>query len=390
MTMALTITINGEFHLSGNPIFVTLSGGSAPVGSSDYKLLLKIESADGDLIGAPFVDAIAPDGDGEALFDISGYCNQPSLRVFEWPLSGGLNPYGEMLFEIKLTPGEIYIDSNGNLQESWGSQSQSYFVINGKLEESVLAQYNAANTTFYDQYVVPVKFLTLQPDFQVVSPFQPVKYWVLAPAQETIEYRTKAYYDDGSTHEDSKPGHTLYKFIIHEINAYPPHNQSENMPMIKSNGAKMTHYESWIVGKTDKRTCIVDHRAYDQNSYLFIVNRLGGIDVLWLNGIAEMGHKTDQVKARKPLLKGASRFDRSVVTSKNTRRYWRLNSGHKSKLEMSSMIELLQSEQVWLLWGGHPLSSARLYPVIVENAEDILTSSSADLDNVEVELLEAY
>lgn len=388
--MALTLTINGDFHLSGNPVYVEVSGAAAPAGSSEYRVLLKITSVDGDLIGAPFVDAIAPDSDGKALFEISGYVNQPALRTFEWPLAGGINPYGDMLFDIKLTPGELYIDSQGDLQEIWGSESDSKFVINGALEPSVLASFNAEGTSFYHQYVVPVRFLTLQPDFQVVSPFQPVKYWVLAPEQQTVEYRTKAYYDDGSTYEDSKPGHVLYKFIIHEINAFPPHNHSVNMPMVKASGAKMTHYESWLVGKTQKRTCVVDHSFYEHNNYLFFVNRLGGIDVVWLHGGAQTGHKTTQVQARKPILKGASRFDRSVVTSRQTRRTFSINSGFKSKAEMAALIGLMQSDQVWLLYGGHPLSQARLYPVTIENSEDILVHWNEDLESIDIEMTEAY
>jgi hypothetical protein len=92
--MSLTTTISGgQVQLTGNPVLIKLSGGTAPAGASQYKYLLRIISQDNKLYGAPFVDAIAPDASGNATFDISGLVNQPISPVFQYPPVGTYKSY---------------------------------------------------------------------------------------------------------------------------------------------------------------------------------------------------------------------------------------------------------------------------------------------------------
>ena len=83
------ISINST-HLSGNPIWVKATSSGIPAGATDYKILLKTESADGSLVGSPFEDAIAPDS-LVAWFNISGWVDQYIEKNFNWPLSGRVN-----------------------------------------------------------------------------------------------------------------------------------------------------------------------------------------------------------------------------------------------------------------------------------------------------------
>ena len=83
--LMITATIQGgAVQLTGNPVYISCSGGSAPVNSSEYKIMLKVISEDGKLPGAPFIDAITPDSSGEAVFDISD-----TLISLSMPLSSG-------------------------------------------------------------------------------------------------------------------------------------------------------------------------------------------------------------------------------------------------------------------------------------------------------------
>lgn len=114
--MAVTlseIAINST-HLSGNPIMVKATTSGIPAGAEEYKILLKIVSADNVLVGSPFIDSIAPDANGVAWFDISGYVHQPIPIDFKFPLSGRFNAYQDASYDIWLYPGESYIDSNGD------------------------------------------------------------------------------------------------------------------------------------------------------------------------------------------------------------------------------------------------------------------------------------
>jgi len=87
--MALTLYTPIYINLSGNPVEVTISGGTIPAGATNYEYVLKVESTDGKLVGAPFKSANAPDTNMEAVFNIQGYIDQPVDKVFQWPVSGG-------------------------------------------------------------------------------------------------------------------------------------------------------------------------------------------------------------------------------------------------------------------------------------------------------------
>ena len=86
MSITLSELEAGSTHLAGNDIWVKAKTSGIPEGASDYKILLKIVSADDVLTGSPFVDAIAPDASGEAWFNFSGYVNQGIRRELTWPI----------------------------------------------------------------------------------------------------------------------------------------------------------------------------------------------------------------------------------------------------------------------------------------------------------------
>src|SRR5690554_3120571 len=130
--MAISVTILGEnVQLSGNPVEIECSGGSAPAGSRNYQILLKIISQDGKLEKFPKVDAITPDSAGKALFDISGYVDQPVKRKFQFPVSGVIQSYPTEAFNIQVQAGETWMDEDGVTQTTWGSVSEVFQILKG-------------------------------------------------------------------------------------------------------------------------------------------------------------------------------------------------------------------------------------------------------------------
>jgi len=342
--MALSITVpGGEFHLSGNPLWVLVQGGSAPAGSSGYKVLLKIVSEDGLLIGSPFIDAIAPDASGQCWFDVSGYVDQPETKQFEFPLTGGLNPYSDLTKEIHFIPGESYIDENDQLQESWGSASSTHHMISGGVSPRKLGKYNDTGSNFYTDFVTGGKFLTWMPENQSVAPFQPVKLWLLAAGTTGVTLHIKAVYEDETFHEHTVT-HTLYANILHEINVLPYHSDSSQMAPVKPGNIKMVYYQVWIAGSTETRTFTVDHNPYENCNYILASNSLGGI---------------------------------------------KINSGFKTAPEMEALCDLLLSKQVWLLRDAAGYNGGTLIPVTVESSEAVLYDTTRDLYSVVVVFKEA-
>jgi hypothetical protein len=389
--MALTLTVpSGTFHLSGNPLFVQVTGAVIPAGATNYKVLCKVTSTDGVLIGGPFIDAKAPDGSGEALFDVSGYCDQPLEKTFEFPLSGGLNPYNDDTLDLTFTPGESYIDSDGDLQENWGGASEGNYVVKGGVSPRELGEFNDGSTSFYDEYVTAGKFLTRMPNNQVVAPYHPVKLWLLSAASETGQLNISVFYEDGDGHLYQN-NHGLYDNIMHEINVLPYHADSTNMKPVKNNGAKMLYYEVWITGVTETRRFYVDHTYHEQCNYLFFLNSLGGVDCVWLSGEVSKGFKTESVQAVKPFAIDGGAKDRTmIVASRTGQRTWKINTGWKSQTETEALKDLLLSKQVWLLEDASGYNQGTLHPVTIETSSADLYDSQEDLFALEIELSEAH
>jgi hypothetical protein len=389
--MALTLAVpSGDFHLSGNPLWVQVTGASAPTGSSCYKILLKVTSVDGVLSGGPFVDGKAPVS-GEAWFDVSGYVDQPVEIGFEWPLSGGLNPYPEQTLDITFAAGESYIDADDQLVENWYAPTGSHFVVKGGVSPRSLGIYNDAGSSFYQDYVAGYRWLTHMPLVQTVAPLQPVKLWLLAAENRGCSFNIKAYYEDGSSYHYVNSGFVLYKDILHEFNCLPWHGGFDKMPPVKPTGVKMSRYEVWLEGLTDIRTFVVDHRYYENMNYLFVANSVGGIDVIWLRGSVKKGFDSATVEASRQFPRlGTARQRTRLVASRSGQRTWKINSGFKTREEIVALADCLLSKQVWLLENATGHNNGTLYPVTIRNSSTALTDSMEDLCSVDIEMEEAH
>lgn len=390
-----TLTVPaGTFHLSGNPIRVNITGASIPSGATDYKILCKVTSVDGLLIGAPFTDAKTP-VTGAASFDVSGYVDQPVDFIFQFPLTGMVSPRDSHTLDVKFQPGERYIDSNGDLQEAWGSLSATHYVLKGGVSFIDLGQFADDSTTFYAEFVTDLNFLTRIPTNRVVHPYQPNKLCFVSKTATGLSISINAFYDDGHQYAWSQ-AFTSYENIMHEMNASPFLADSVNMAPVIA-GSKMLYFDYQIIegglGPTilAEMRFYVDHNYYENCNYLFAVNSLGGMDCIWLNGAVEKGFKGSSVFANKPWPSTGTRITRTkIVSNKMGSRTWKINTGYKSTEEMSAMPDLLLSKQVWLLENAGTYNTGTLYPVIIANSEALLHSSMDDLHSLELEIEEAH
>lgn len=394
-----TLTVTGAiFHLSGNPIRVNITGATIPSGATDYKILCKVISADSLLIGAPFIDAKTPVS-GAAEFDVSGYVDQPIDFDFQYPLTGLVSPRDSHTLDVKFQPGERYIDSAGDLVESWGTLSATHYVLKGGVSFMDQGQYADDSTTFYAEFVEDLHFLTRIPSNRIVHPFQPNKLCIVSKTEIACAITIDTFYDNGYTWVHSA-GFSLYENIMHELNASPYLADSVNMAPVVA-GQKMLYFDYsitiWTTGSPPavamylKMRFYIDHNYYENCNYLFAVNSLGGMDCIWLNGAVEKGFKVDQVLSVKQWPKTGTRRTRTkIVSNKKGSRTWKINTGYKSTEEMAAMPDLLLSGQVWLLENASGFNSGTLYPVIIANAESLLHNTMEDLHSLELEIEEAH
>lgn len=401
------ILLGGTIQLSGNPIWVKLTGAVIPENATNYKLLLRITSLDDLLKGGPFVDAIAPDENGEALFDISGYIDQPFTPEFEWPAVGVITDHTAAVFHIGLECGEQYI-LDGELTSDYEAityTDYSLLALKGGVPDHLVCQYSQLYHSFVNDWINAGKFLTNQPNNAVVSPAQFVKLWYLRSVELSEDARWHLDIVLSNCELSMPPGRN-YTFklsgdmVIYGYDSASPAGMLEfsinpvfaGLPDNISYG-KILSYTFWLSlrdeGETEiseRRTFIVNNRYYENNNYLFSANSLGGaVDVIWLHGAVEKSIETSGTEGVKQKgFTSNSRIGSILVTGKTSRRKWKINTGYKSAAEIEALADIYLSRNLWLLHDG------RLIPVILTNGEKLLNDSLEDVHSADLELLEAH
>lgn len=389
----MSVTLSGitaeSTHLSGNIIEIIATTSGIPVGATDYKMLLKVVSTDGELPGGPFIDAKAPDENDQRKFNISGYVDQDIEKSITWPLVGFANPHPEMVFDVWLYPGERYIDAAGANQESYGAALQPVFIVKGRLPEYKLAAFNTAGTNWNTYFCTGKRFFTLMPRTQKVSPYQPVKLWWKTnevSSEETIVIT--GTFSDASTQVVNQ-AFTAYRGVLLEFDLQPTH-----LGFNIDNGVKrLTKYTVTLTGG-ETFTFNIDWQPREKYWYLFVDNQVGGIDCIWLSGRAKYTPSGEREIVSKPRANGDGIKIPSLRVSGNSRqRRWTINSGIKPA-EMAALDVLLDCPAAWLAIppdnGSTALAGYSLTPVIIENTQDDFEDDMANgLDNFDVKLTEA-
>jgi len=385
--MAITLEIpGGTVQLSGNPIWCHVTGAVKPIGATNYNILLKVESVDSVLTGGPFVDAIPPDADGEAWFDISGLVDRPFIPDFDYPDVGAVGSYIDAIWNLRLTAGETYLDANGDRAETYGTPTlYNHQIIKGGISNTRLGEYNDANTTFFKEVIEKGKFLTNQPDQIRISPDQPVKLWLISPFQENTDttLNCTGIYEDDSEAVVQLP-FSLFRDGLFEFSCAPAHI---GIPVVSLEGKKLIrYYVGWAEAQAgDIREFEIDWQYYENLNYLFVSNSVGGVDVIRLTGAVKTSIDVSRNEGVQPMAYGASARTPSVrVTSKSGRKKYTINTGFKTTAEMQGMEDVYLSRNIWLLING------RLTPVNLDNGDQLILDSMEDIHSVELELLEGH
>ena len=390
MSVTISEISTNSTHLSGNPIWVKCTSSGIPAGATDYKILLKVESPDDVLFGDPFTDAITPDS-LVAWFNISGYVDQEIEKNIHWPVDSWITAYTSLAYDIWLYPGESYIDEDGELQESFGSVVEPFFMVKGKLSDQKLAELNDAGSDWFDYFSTDGRFLTWQPATQTVGPYQPVKLWYkypsASPASRTLTYT--GYFDDGSTQTITNTP-TLSRASLYEFDLLP-----EEVGFTLDNGSKKLIKYTFTATGCETRTFIIDWRTYDYNYYLFADNQIGGVDCIWLKGRARHMATANRIIAGKPADRGSGVQVPTLLVSGNTRqRKWVINTGIKSKEELNALDILLDTPNAWLATppadGSTDLDDYTLTRVIIISSEIVLSDDTKTVESIDIEIIEAH
>lgn len=378
-------------QLTGNDIWIKISGGSAPGGAVDYKYMLKLFSTDGQIPGAPFVDAIAPDENGEAFFNISGLVDIPFPAVFEYPPVGAIRANSAQTLKVQVQAGESWINENGLYKEEWGPTAPEFQLLKGGLTSLQNAMFSDDNTTFYDVFVVGKRFLTSRPWGDYVHPTQPIKLYFMAFENISANFTISCYYFDG-TSDVFSTAVVLGTSSLFEFNCNPA---LHGKPMINSNGSRMNFFDvalkSGNSNVSDDYRFHVDWKFCERPFFMLFANSFGGIDDFYFSGFAKQGIKAEGEIVYKPQGRNATVLDPTLITPNRTGQdSWTINTGYKSSSTLRYLRNLIMARQAWLLFPNLAVSSYRVIPVIITNTDTELMNYQEDLNNIDIEMIEAH
>ncbi len=369
---------------------MSVSGDGIPAGATQYKLLLEVTDGSGTLIGSPFTDAIPPDSTGLfATFDISGYLDQPDTVTFTYPGTMAVKAYDTRIKSITVKPGERYIDSNGDLQENWGSAATPFGVMRGGVSNRQLATWYPTYT-FFAVYIYGKLFLTQRPASDYVHPDQPVKLWFVDTAGGTYIFRLKGYFDDGTT-ELAGITVTLTALKLYEFDCNPSLYASWFDPAAKKLLSFDCYLESGGVAYSDVRNFTIDWKYCERPFYLLFANSLGGVDDVYLGGFATEGYTTEGNTVLKPPAIDATVYDPTImIPNRKGSNSFKINTGWKTATQMRHLRDLLVSRQVWLLYPNQGVTSYYVIPVVINNTSTDLVDYQQDLYSCDIEMTEAH
>lgn len=377
--------------LTGNPIWVKVSGGTPPEGCTDYKYTLKIEDQGTTLIGSPFTDAISPDGSGEAMFDISGYVNQPTIDTFEFPSVTAVIEHSTQLIEIVVTPGERYIDSDSELQESEGTPASAFKVLKGGLSRRQIAVWGSVSKNFYTEYLQGKKFLSQRPSGDVVHGDQPVKVWYIPISAQSVKLKVVCYFNDLTNAVYESSAFTLSLSKLYEFNVNP----SDLGIDIETKEKRAVYFTVTLtrsgVTYTEERSFYYDWNYCERPFYLMFKNSLGGIDDVYMSGFAVESYETNSTVTERPAGINDTVYDGTLINpDRSGKNIFKLNTGWKTKTQMRHLRDLLVSRNVWLLYPNLGLTSYAVIPVIVTGTSSELVDYKNDLHSCTIEMSEAH
>lgn len=387
----ITATVTGgAVQLTGNPVFVNCTGASIPAGASEYMIMLKIISADGKLEGAPLLDAIVPDTNGAAIFDISGILDQPYEVTFDNVLTAKFIEHPTRPFNIQVQPGERYISPQGLLVENFFSVSAVFQMIKGGLSPRQNAMMKAKNESFYSKYIAGKKFLTPRPWGDFVHANQAIKLWFMVINNYQALFKMKGFYSDGT---DVTVGYELIlkPDSMYEFNCNPALN---GIPIEPAWNVKLLYFDVWIdllATTSDVRRFEIDWNHCERPYFLFFANSLGGIDDVYLSGFGIDQFSVEGSLAYRPVRPADTVYTPTILSSNKTaRNKWKINSGWKSISTIQFLRDLMVSKQAWFMYPNNSNTTRIIVPVIVDNFDGPIIDRQDDQWNIDIEFTEAH
>lgn len=212
---------------------------------------------------------------------------------------------------------------------------------------------------------------------------QPVKLWYITKEAAAQEVNLKVDYTntDGTTGSKTIAG-TIDPDALYEL--------CVDTGSLGLNAAGIASYsvslEKAGLAVSEIRTFTIDHAYYEQNTFVFYANLVGGIDSLWFSGhIKFLYPTTSQTSERNWQTTDTQKKGTIETDYKSGYRKWVVNTGNTDDMAYQlALIEILNACDIWMPVGND------IIPVMLEDGDNPLYDTQEDLQNTELTFREAH
>lgn len=394
--MAISVNITGEVvQLSGNPIEIECTGGSVPDGATNYKILLNINSEDGNLVGAPIELAKTPDDDGAATFDISGYVDQPVTPEFQYPVSGDYVAHPLQSLKINVQAGEYWMDEDGLIHEEFGSESETIQILKGGTNPRQNAKMRDEGISFYSLYIQGNRFLTTRQWGETVHSEQDVKLWYMVAESASATLKITVSYGFGVTDTYTSSAISMSPDNVYEFNCNPFAKGIDLTITDETYGELTAEFYDVTLdfggSESETRRFYVYQDYIERPLFFFFANSLGGVDDVFLHGYIKGSFESESTVVERPALTSDTVFDATLYESGKTGQDgWTVNTGWKPVSTMPYFRDFLLSRRVWFLYANVDPMDFLVIPVIIEAGSFDLYERKENLFNMDIAFVEAH
>lgn len=405
--MAFTVNIpGGPVQLNGNPILINAT--TTTQGGINHRMLCKVTNTNGTIPGGPWTDSIQPFS-GAVQFNIQGYVDM--IFDYEFQESHDTDDFyferNSLISVITVEIGEKYVDGNGDLVETWRGSPDTLTILKGKLTRHELNSLTSLNVNFYDYFIntTPVRWLTKlertfvpgtiqqasRPILHVNHYYNVAKAWFIAPSNDNLVAKCSFVYKNGQVVTVTSDPFAVTKHKLYEIPlSYFAQELNDNQALDR--------YDVWFEGSVfnvEKYTVFSEREnsMSEENPIIFFANSLGVVEAVNCYGQVRQGLQTKgetvyvdnndfEVKKHTVSLRDAS----------STTPFF-INTGFKTVEERRWLVDLLESEFVWLYLPhinnafGNPYTAI---PVTIVPGNYDIYDSEQDLMSLDIEFRIAH
>lgn len=374
--MALTVTDKPEVvSLTGNPVFFELATDLVhPFLWIHLQLQVYIDSAWVDASGNE--DKIGASVSRSAIFKIQGLLNKYLAPKFTYPENSDTLVINrpEMVVRFRIKYKESWVTIAGVQGESaWVTGAESFYAVKGGVPNELLAIYNTAQTTWWNEMVLNKQFCTWQPKEKRTYPGAVEKLYWIPRRTATESLRIVWTGVDGTTGTIIR-SHSAVAYRMIEIC---------NSPALVENlaGKPVASFNVYLNGQSEERIFTVSRRYFERADNFLYDNSLGCFDSLTAVGWRKETGSNERESYNKQFPLYPELTDRSIITH----RAWRTdknvsNTGFLLNTEwLQYLKEIDLSREAYCIEGTLPRA------INVTTGESVTIDDSTDTHYYEVE-----